>query len=125
MVEPGCGIDIEPWCNNELKIDNIRIENCYIHDNNPCRDFCVEANLQYLKQTRNPEHAPKNNIIVECCKIGKLYILWANTVKFKKCEIDCINSFNFGHKVKMEKCRVGNLSKFRLTKGLSTKNCKE
>ena len=121
MVEPGCGIDIEPWCNNELKINNIRFKNCNVHDNNPRRDFCVEANLQYLKQTRNPKYTPANNIIVENCRIGKLYILWTNTVTFKKCNIECISNFKYGYKVKMETCKVGKLSKFWSLKGLLKK----
>ena len=52
LTEPGCGVDIEPWCKNEEKINNIQFINCYVHDNNPKRDFCLEPNLQYYNRTK-------------------------------------------------------------------------
>lgn len=88
LIDPGCGIDIEPWCYNERKIDNIQIINCYIHDNNSMIDLYLVPNLIYQKKVSKPQLAPFNNIYVSNCSIGKLYIQWANGVKFEKCKIE-------------------------------------
>ena len=123
ISEAGCGVDIEPWCKNEKKIENIIFYKCYIHDNNPKRDFCVEANLQYYDKSKDPGYAPINKIVVKKCRIGKLYVLWANTVVFNCCEIEKISTFNFGYNVKMEKCRIGNLASIKKKKGLMVIKC--
>lgn len=125
MTEPGCGVDIEPWCKNEKKIDNILFYNCYVHDNNPQRDFCVESNLQYYDKRKDPGYAPVNNIFINKCRMGRLCVLWANTVTFNRCDINEISIFNFGHNIKMEKCRVGNLTNIKKKNGLTVIKCTE
>lgn len=125
MTEPGCGVDIEPWCKNEKKIDNIVFYNCNIHDNNPQRDFCVESNLQYYDKRKDPSYAPVNNIFLNKCRMGSLCVLWANTVAFNRCEINEIITFNYGHNIKLVKCRVGNLASIKKKKGLLLKKCTE
>ena len=89
MTEPGCGVDIEPWCRNEKKIDNIRFFNCFIHDNNPKRDFCVEANIQYDNMKKKASH------------------------------------YNFAHNIIMKDCKIKELSRLRVPRGLKLERCLE
>lgn len=120
FTDPGCGVDIEPWCNNELKIENIRFENCDVHHNNPERDFCVEANLQYYLRKDNHDIEPENRIQVNNCRIGKIYILRANLVSFNSCEIDDITRV-LGERVTMTGCVLKRESGLRSSKGLTIK----
>lgn len=120
MTEPGCGVDIEPWCNNEHKIENIRFENCDIHHNNPQRDFCVEANLQYYLRSDNHAVEPANRIVVNNCRVGKLYILRASQVSFNNCEIDDVTRV-LGKRVTMTGCVLKERSGIESSKGLTIK----
>ena len=120
MTKPGAGIDIEPWCKNEIKIDNIKIENCKIHDNNPERDLCVEANAQYFNGTSNQTQPPVNEIIVKKCKIGLLYVHGANKVAFANCEIGDISHYNHGEQIMMTDCKIKKRTGFKTRWGVWT-----
>lgn len=118
MTEPGCGVDIEPWCKNEEKIDNISFANCFVHDNNPERDFCIESNLVYWGIESNPEYTPANDIRVKNSKIGKLHIQGANTVAITNCDIDDIMRCTFSHNIDVSESVIRGTSGVRKAEGL-------
>lgn len=124
ICDPGSGIDIEPWCTNEEKIDNISFYNCYTHDNHPQRDFCLEPNLIGVVRNKWTGNSCSNRITISNSKIGKLYIHGANTVTVKKCEIDEISQFNFAQNIKMNNCAIKKKSDLRERPGLTLRKCK-
>ena len=123
FTEPGCGVDIEPWCNNEVKIKNIRFYDCNIHDNSNKRDFCIEANHKYFDKNTPPGKLPVNRIIVNNCKMGKLYIFAVNTVSFNNCVIEDICLYSYGDRVKMKGCTIRKHSGVKGSKGLTMRRC--
>lgn len=118
MTEPGCGLDIEPWCKNEEKIYNIRVTNCNVHDNNPQRDFCIESNLVYWGNVKSPENTPSNFIIVKNSKLGRLHIQGANTVVISNCDIDDIMRCTFSHDIDVSESVIRGTSGVRKAEGL-------
>jgi len=108
MTEPGAGIDIEPWCKNGLKINNILIQNCRVHSNLGTRDFACQPNLMYYDRNGNPADAPENGILVSDCRIGVLSVLWANGVEFRNCIVSELNRFSFVSDVSFIGCRINN-----------------
>lgn len=124
ITEPGCGIDIEPWCNNEEKILNIRLVNCYIHDNNPKRDLCLEPNLQYYGKRQNFSNPPSNRIEIKKCRIGKLYLNGAKAVTIDDSEIDEICHFSNGEKIRMNRCTIKRKNNIKARSGLTMRRCK-
>lgn len=118
MTEPGCGLDIEPWCKNEEKIYNIRVTNCNVHDNNPQRDFCIESNLVYWGNVKSPENTPSNYIIVKNSKLGRLHIQGANTVVISNCDIDDIMRCTFSHNIDVSESVIRGTSGVRKAEGL-------
>ena len=123
MTPPGCGVDIEPWCRNEKKIENISFENCYFHDNNPQRDFCVAPNCQYNGRIKNLEESPINKVFVNKCRIGSLFIHGANMVSFNNCSIDDITRYDHGFNVKMNHCTIRKRTGIIATTGLIMTKC--
>lgn len=124
MTAPGCGVDIEPWCKNEEKIYNLKFENCYIHDNNPIRDFSVEPNCQHNGNKKGPQYAPVNKVVINKCRTGNLFIHGANDVVFNQCDIDDISRFDNGFSIKMNDCTIKKQSGLKSRTGLTVKRCK-
>ena len=60
---PGAGLDIEPWCNNRIKIRNISISECNFHDNKG-PDLFILSNLfqEKYKEINNLIRISKSNI---------------------------------------------------------------
>ena len=125
MTPPGCGVDIEPWCRNEKKIENIRFEDCYIHDNNPQRDFSVEPNCQYNGRKKNLEELPINKVVVNKCRMGSLFIHGANTVSFNNCFVDDITRYDNGYNIRMNRCTIKRRTGINSTLGLTMTKCSE
>lgn len=124
MTAPGCGVDIEPWCKNEEKIYNLKFENCYIHDNNPIRDFSVEPNCQHNGNKKGPQYAPVNKVVINKCRTGNLFIHGANDVVFNQCDIDDISRYDNGYSIKMNDCTIKKQSGLKSRTGLTMKQCK-
>lgn len=124
MTAPGCGVDIEPWCKNEEKIYNLKFENCYIHDNNPIRDFSVEPNCQHNGNKKGPQYAPVNKVVINKCRTGHLFIHGANDVVFNQCDIDDISRYDNGYSIKMNDCTIKKQSGLKSRTGLTMKQCK-
>ena len=124
MTAPGCGVDIEPWCKNEEKIYNLKFENCYIHDNNPIRDFSVEPNCQHNGNKKGPQYAPVNKVVINKCRTGHLFIHGANDVVFNQCDIDDISRYDNGYSIKMNDCTIKKQSGLKSRTGLTKKQCK-
>ena len=126
MTAPGCGIDIEPWCTNEEKINQIYFYNCLVHDNNPLRDFCLEPNAKFhaSKWLSADTSVPVNRIVIDRCQTGKLYIHGANTVSITNSEVDEIIHYNFGYNIMMNNCTFKKNCDIKDRSGLLMKNCK-
>lgn len=124
IADPGCGVDIEPWCTNEVKVDNLNFYNCNIHDNHPQRDFCLEPNLIRLVKKGTSGNVSSNNITIDKCKTGKLLIHGANTVNIKDCIIDEICHYNQGKNIRMDNCTFKKKSDLKKRMGLILSRCK-
>lgn len=122
MTAPGDGLGIEPWCNNELKIYNVIIEKCNIHNNMGSRDFACQPNMQYYDDRKHPENHPKCNIIIKKCKIGKLYILLTNQTRFINCEVNDIVRYVCSDDVIFKNCVIHHRSDNSTSKGLQIIN---
>ena len=124
MTPPGAGVDIEPWCTNEIKIADVEFYNCFVHDNSPKRDFCLEPTIQYHVQTGIGRIAPVSQVVLKKSKLGKLYIYGANMASIINCEIDEISRYEHGKSVLMEGCTIKRKSDIKARTGLTMKNCK-
>lgn len=105
FTAPGSGVDIEPWCRNERKINNIVLHNCNIHDNEGGSDFCCMPNAMYRNNVQ-PALSPKNVIRVIDCIIGRLYVECVNDIKFENCEIDNVVHYSKGAMVVFANNRI-------------------
>ena len=121
---PGAGIDIEPWCTNELKIDNIRIDNCEVHNNHPNPDLCLYPNLVRVMRNTSEGNSVVNRIIIEKSHIGKMSLYGANSVTIEDCEIEAISQYKHGKKIRMNNCSIKRKSDIKSRDGLTMKRCK-
>lgn len=124
ITSPGAGVDIEPWCTNETKIENIEFFNCFVHNNSSQRDFCLEPTIQYHVQTGKGKIAPVSKVVMKDCRLGKLYIYGAHTASIVNCEIDEISRYNYGKNVIIEGCTIKRKSDIKSRTGLTMKRCK-
>lgn len=124
MTSPGAGVDIEPWCKNETKIRGIKFFKCYIHNNHPQRDFCLEPTIQYHVKKGEDNRIPESDVELKECFLGKLYIFGAHTVLIVDCEIDEISHYIFGERIRMEGCTIKHKSNLKSRKGLTMRRCK-
>ena len=124
ITSPGAGVDIEPWCTNETKIENIEFFNCFVHNNSSQRDFCLEPTIQYHVQTGKGKIAPVSKVELKDCRLGKLYINGAHTASIVNCEIDEISRYNYGKNVLIEGCTIKLKSDIKSRTGLTMKRCK-
>lgn len=124
ITSPGAGVDIEPWCTNETKIENIEFFNCFVHNNSSQRDFCLEPTIQYHVQTGKGKIAPVSKVVMKNCRLGKFYIYGAHTASIVNCEIDEISRYNYGKNVRIEGCTIKRKSDIKSRTGLTMKRCK-
>lgn len=121
---PGAGIDIEPWCTNELKIDNIRIYNSKIHNNQSSPDLCLYPNLVSVIRKTSQGNSAVNRISIEKCHIGKMSLFGANSVNIEDCEIEAISQYKYGKNIRMNNCSIKRKSDIKSRDGLTMKRCK-
>lgn len=81
FTAPGAGIDVEPWCGNTMKLKNINIVRCNMH-NNKGYDLYVHTTLFQ----KNP-HAVDSRVMIKDCSMGECRMKYAAGVEMEKCEI--------------------------------------
>lgn len=79
---PGAGMDIEPWCNNEIKIRDISISRCTFHDNKG-PDMYIQSNL-FQKEYKYLNSA----ISVSNCDMGVCRFKYASGIRLNNCVIN-------------------------------------
>lgn len=124
MTAPGCGVDIEPWCANEVKIQEVRFYNCFIHDNNPLRDFCLEPNSQSISRKKFGGNQLVNKIDISKCQTGRIYLHGANTVTINDCVIEEISHYSHGQNIIINSCTIKKKNDLGGKIGLTMKKCK-
>lgn len=93
-IEPAAGIDIEPWDNNEKKIDNILIENCNL-SNNKGPDLMIYTpkhinNISFL------------NVIVKNSSLGFAYMHRIKGISIKNTEIRDVIRIDFSEYINVD-----------------------
>ena len=95
FTSPGAGLDIEPWCNNGIKIKNITIDHCVFSHNKGCDLFLQPNFLQENPKTLDSE------IKVVDCTIGRCGFRYAAGVEFINCNGFQVQRINFTDNVKV------------------------
>ena len=83
FTKPGAGIDIEPWRFDCEKIKNISFLNCNFHDNRGYDFHCVPN----WKLDKNDYLQRPNNVLLNDCSLGMVYIGSTNNISFINCLI--------------------------------------
>ncbi len=113
---PGAGIDIEPWSNNGVKIRNIEISNCVIHDNRWVDLQCM-SNWKASGQTNAM-------VFINDCEIGVLDINHSNGVSLIDCSISNVANIHNAKNISFNKCDINKINKGDSVTNLTFKSCK-
>lgn len=117
FTSPGAGVDIEPWCDNEIKIRNISIDECNFHDNKGPDLFMM------LRYNKNQGKEVSSDISVNRCHIGTFRFLDATGIKVSDCIIDKLIRIKDSNNIEFYKSEIPKIDREGGDRNIRFNNC--